>query len=389
MKFHIFIILALILNFCFVTIAQVSNLSFNQIDSRNGLIERYNSFIYKDSKGFIWISSISGVYRYDGSEMINYNSLNLQGSGMIGENIQSKPLEDTKGNIWLSTYKAINVYNWEQNTFSAIQFTKNLEKDTIQNKYRVIFIENDSLLYAQAGDSIYIHNLHSREYKAIAKTSGVRYAVDTSSTGIVERIISCPWNKQFGFEVISLDSERVSTVKQHLKDGVFIDNSFTKAEIMGVDIDEQEMLWLFSNKGLILYDLDNSVVIDVFSLPNGNEDVIINGSLLGDSIIFVSAMNSGVWTFDINRRKFIRSYSKESSDISFNNIYEVYIDPHDHIWLSSMYRAELNDCWLSKNVFHNPLQEFRPNQLPIINSLIQKKDGEILCHNRNRRIFHN
>jgi ligand-binding sensor domain-containing protein len=52
----------------------------------------------QDSKGFIWISTDMGLYRYDGAEMIHFGSIDGLSSDVVFEAI-----EDFQGRIWVRT----------------------------------------------------------------------------------------------------------------------------------------------------------------------------------------------------------------------------------------------------------------------------------------------
>ncbi|HEY8937934.1 MAG TPA: two-component regulator propeller domain-containing protein, partial [Cyclobacteriaceae bacterium] len=46
--------------------SQPSQLRFNHLNVDNGLSQGVNNCIYKDSRGYVWISSFDGLNRFDG-----------------------------------------------------------------------------------------------------------------------------------------------------------------------------------------------------------------------------------------------------------------------------------------------------------------------------------
>ncbi len=66
--------------------------------------------IHEDRNGFIWFASLDGLYRYDGHQCKEY-SLRAN-RGVINSNMILAINEDSRGNIWVSTYgKGLSVIN--------------------------------------------------------------------------------------------------------------------------------------------------------------------------------------------------------------------------------------------------------------------------------------
>ena len=66
----------------------------------------------EDKKGNVWFSAENhGVYRYDGK---NFTQFTVQ-DGLATNTIQHI-FEDRKGQIWLSTWKGISVYDGKEIT---------------------------------------------------------------------------------------------------------------------------------------------------------------------------------------------------------------------------------------------------------------------------------
>ena len=66
-----------------------SELLFRHLKLDDGLSEATNAYVYKDSKGFVWISSINGLNRFDGKHIKVYQPESSDSTSMLGENVQS------------------------------------------------------------------------------------------------------------------------------------------------------------------------------------------------------------------------------------------------------------------------------------------------------------
>lgn len=72
------------------------------LDAESNLNDAYNYFLKEDSRGFLWISSLGKVYRYNGLEVKDFSSKiahNISGEEIAISNVQSDFFEDSSGNI--------------------------------------------------------------------------------------------------------------------------------------------------------------------------------------------------------------------------------------------------------------------------------------------------
>ena len=114
LKFIRFIFNCFIAILCTHTItAQYSNLAFHHLSVKNGLSQGVNNCIYKDSKGYIWISSFDGLNRYDGIGCLVYrnnptNNTSIKGTLFL--NIQGLHYFNRKSNTLGSDYEITQAY---------------------------------------------------------------------------------------------------------------------------------------------------------------------------------------------------------------------------------------------------------------------------------------
>ncbi len=115
------------------------------LNKSNGLPcnEIYN--LHQDKRGFIWIASDLGLYRYDGFEYKGYFTSNM--SSKSGSYIR----EDEKGRIWYSTFDA-RLYYVEKDSLKPFAsengLSQNVEFAIIDNKVITIGRE-DFLLFSE------------------------------------------------------------------------------------------------------------------------------------------------------------------------------------------------------------------------------------------------
>ncbi|MBQ7194464.1 MAG: response regulator [Bacteroidales bacterium] len=69
--------------------------------------------LMQDSRGYVWIGTVSGVNRYDGSRIRVYGAKDLGQASDFVTCIE----EDTEGNVWVATSTGVSRYNFEQDRF--------------------------------------------------------------------------------------------------------------------------------------------------------------------------------------------------------------------------------------------------------------------------------
>ncbi len=105
------------LTFVFFDFLKGQEPTFQHLNIENGLSETTNYAVFQDSRKLVWISSINGLNRFDGQKVIVYQPILGDSCSIMGNNIQSGFEEDRHGDIWFSTYEAVNRYNRKTGCF--------------------------------------------------------------------------------------------------------------------------------------------------------------------------------------------------------------------------------------------------------------------------------
>jgi signal transduction histidine kinase/ligand-binding sensor domain-containing protein/DNA-binding response OmpR family regulator len=96
---------------------QSRNLNFAHLDINSGLSHNQVNCIYKDSRGFMWFGTMSGLNRFDGYTFKKYRH-NPDDSSSINDSYISLIKEDHLGRLWINTRTGLNIYDPETETFS-------------------------------------------------------------------------------------------------------------------------------------------------------------------------------------------------------------------------------------------------------------------------------
>src|ERR1051326_3181035 len=93
------------------SIAQNVPLKFQRFGVDQGLTVTTAFSIVQDDNGFLWISTIDGLHRYDGYTFVTYKN-NFDDPQSLSDNTLSTIFKDSKGNFWIGTYnEGVNCFD--------------------------------------------------------------------------------------------------------------------------------------------------------------------------------------------------------------------------------------------------------------------------------------
>ncbi|MEL6943701.1 MAG: two-component regulator propeller domain-containing protein, partial [Bacteroidota bacterium] len=101
--------------------AQMQRLPIHHLTIDDGLSQSSNDFIYRDSFGFVWLSSLDGLNRFDGKTIKVYKSILGDSTSLLGNIITSNFFEDKNSNLWFTTYEGLHCYIRKEDHFLRFQ----------------------------------------------------------------------------------------------------------------------------------------------------------------------------------------------------------------------------------------------------------------------------
>lgn len=105
-----FVILTIL---CFIGLAlfaQTQQYQFSRIDISQGLSNNQVNTIFRDSKGFIWFGTMSGLNRYDGYTFTVFRH-NLQDTSTISDDYIARIFEGPDNTIWVVNRSGLNIFD--------------------------------------------------------------------------------------------------------------------------------------------------------------------------------------------------------------------------------------------------------------------------------------
>ena len=107
---------------CLSMAVSAGGFMFKHLEVKDGLSSNRVNDIFKDSEGFMWFATASGLNRYDGCQMKVYRSHNLD-LGPLPDNCVQKVQEDGKKRLWIRTAAGYTIYDSKTESFNREKST--------------------------------------------------------------------------------------------------------------------------------------------------------------------------------------------------------------------------------------------------------------------------
>ena len=319
----IVIILFLIFNLIFVhqSIGQnniASRYIFNTITIENGLPVNFIDYLYKDSKGFIWVSTQGGgLSRYDGYEFIHFNVNSSPIS--LKNNFIRKTCEDNFNRLWIISDSGIDIIDLSTMSKSGLSYEGELFDKIVNTLATSVFNDSEGNIWIAAEDKLYklrfdkegkISNIlelakeHANTSFGFSTISEVGNDVWVGGSGCIYKI-----HNQSDF----LNPQPVSDILKFE----------TKFFISGI-LEKDKMVWIGSEIGLFRYNLiDNSIrhyLHDVNNPHSLSQDMVTDICITNEGTLAVGTLR-GLNFYDLFSDSFERvtHYSVISLNSDFVN----------------------------------------------------------------------
>ncbi len=155
-----------------IVTSRSQNLSFGRLPDELSISNLSVRTMLQDSKGFLWLGTWNGLFRYDGYNLRKFKvSANLPSENKGSKIIALK--EDTEGNIWIVTQNT-GLYRFDRRTetFTAFQHDEKDDKTIASNQVYAVFEDNKKRIWV-----------------------GTKYGIDLFEKGIFRHFKQTPLSK--------------------------------------------------------------------------------------------------------------------------------------------------------------------------------------------------
>ncbi len=291
--------------------------SFRQLNIKDGLSSRQAYQINKDSDGFIWIFTTSGIDRYDGNEFRNYQ---LDKKLESRDNILSSTImtRDQSGNIWVSLKNGkIYAYDKLKDTF-VLKADLNQISPTAVILNDILFDAHNQLFVALS-TGVYSLNVAANTLALVGlKNQNVNRIIQSD-----EKSIYAGTNTDIHIIPISNLSDQPIQLNIPLK---------IRTESLHLS-DNKLYIGTFSN-GAFIFDFNGGGFIPLDFIPK----VPIRTFAETDDAMLIATDGSGIYKVSKADNKLIDRYlTNEDNErsLSGNTVSDIYVDEREDIWVST------------------------------------------------------
>jgi ligand-binding sensor domain-containing protein len=327
----------LFLSYLSVGFGQSYTLNFSSINNKATITNSISPYVFKDSRGLLWVSTIDGLNIFDGQNTQTYKpntkTIEKNKEGFLGNIIQGSFYEDRNADIWFTSYNAINCYRRKTKTFEHF-FLSDKEGNRITMNYKGAFFDKNENFWIQIMQNLEQYDLYTFDTKngTSTKQAETKRYIGFSEQNNSVKVVGALNEKQ-----IVLYEFQNKNIKKQIFDLSFIDFALSFL-IKGNEI------YFTSTKGFFLYDCSNQkqtlLLQDEFTsiLPIDN-----------DNLFLVSSM--GITIYNKTKRRL--EVFTPNHELGFAQaISFLYMDKDKGLWATNEYStSNIYYCNLKANTF--------------------------------------
>ena len=367
---HILLVLMLL-----VPLAAAAVYLFKMLDTRNGLTISQINCVLKDSRGYIWLGTPSGLYRYDGYVFRNFQSNSQDGSSLLDSYIISIQ-ESLEGTLWVQTSSGMCVYHPQSESFERdmkqVYSRMGIEGDIPTQ----VFIDSHKNLWAVVPNKgVVAYNMQQQQHYEFAYSNEV--------TGVPQGDICSIGECGDGALIVYSDGRIVCCDIMHQQHTVWKNDFIAQKQLrntptLRVFTDQMENIWLYGKGTLMRYNRSdnswNTTIGDLLGMTSVSADRIVNG-MASDrkGNIWIATDRSGLIRVNVNTLEMEqvqpRNAIAEHSQMDVMSIQSVYVDDTDLLWVGT---EKSGLAYYGDNIY-----KFQTNFLGDITAIAQATDGKV------------
>ena len=367
--------LLLILSILLIPATLAAVYYFKILDTTAGLTSSQVNSIIKDMRGYIWIGTPSGLYRYDGYIFKNFQSNSQDGSSLPDSYIEQVQ-EAIDGSLWVTTASGMCIYHPQTETFER-DMKQYYAKIGINEEPQLVFIDkNRNLWMVIAGKGVKAYNMQQQLLYEFGYTDdemgipqGKICSIGECRDGVIlvydnALIVCCDIMKQ---------QRRV------WKTDALAKQSIRRSSSLKVFADQMDNIWLYGQGTLMMYDKKtdhwDTTVGNEFGLTGTKADCSVYG-MDGDrnGNIWIATDRMGLLRMDVNTHatekvqpQGMNSFIRSDESMS---IQSVYVDNTDLLWVGT----ERNGlAYYGRNIYR-----FQGEQIGDITAICETDSNKIL-----------
>lgn len=329
------IIIGIFINiFCCIQTTLGQNIAskyiFNAISINEGLPLNFVDDIYKDSHGFIWVSTQGGgLSRYDGYEFISFNVNSTPIS--LKSNFIRKTCEDNFNRLWIASNNGIDVLNLRTMSKSNLQYKDKLFDELLDIPATMIIKDNNGSIWGIASNKVFkidfdekgnirqIYNNKAGTASSFTTINKVGNEIWVGENGSVYQIISKPEGE--------LILQPISEIP-NLGANVFI-SAILKSD---------NIVWIGTENGLCRYNLITKTLKTYTYDPKDNlslsQNMVTDINFTSDNILVIGTLK-GLNFYNPENETFERVTHIEGGSTLNSDFVNCILPDNNNLWIGT------------------------------------------------------
>lgn len=396
-------------------LSSVAQSNFSQIQLKNlsvadGLSQVSVTGIVEDKYGFIWLSTMDGLNRFDGYDFTQFHHKQDDPNSLPDQFVRLL-FVDKKQRLWVATHNGLALYNYEKNTFTNFLTENSGLKSNIvltisdsfdgkllvsdeQSLYEYDEQKMDFVEISLAGESLptEIREIYSENEKTWVGTNGKGIFILNNADNVVYDLSqSNPWNIQIADKYV-FDIEKIQNqiwlatekgVYAYSPDGKLMsyfsgtgENKIVGGAVRSIQQSSDGSIWLGTELGISIVDPQTN---KVFSIDSTNEKSVglknrAVFALYEDSkqTMWIGTHTKGVHLYNnkLTQIKHFTSQEQNENSLSNDMVWSLNEDSAKLIWIGTQ-TGGVNSFDPETGSFKRYLGDFEHN---IFDLAIDEKD---------------
>ena len=369
--------------------AAFGNIEFSSLTNRDGLSNSQVKAIMKDTNGYIWLGTQSGLNRFDGFRMKTFLYSNSNENSLLNNSVDELQ-QDYNGNIWVHTSAGYCIYNYDTEQFDRKpeEWLKSIHVDG--PPYKMLIDKQQDMWFFVYGQGCYYHSAKTKNTYLFRFTKKPQQGclMDGNISNLTEINGDLLVTYSDGTLCrLNGDGQRVVWYNTYVKDHkLCADNGGAYSFI-----DTKGCVWVSTTVGTFVFNPGNGQWKHVrdyltalgFQLPALGSVIVRDVASDKKGNLWVATDHTGLILLNYRTHAFRQFlHSNAMGSIVDNSLQRVYVDDEDGVWIGSYKNGVAYYSPSSTKFYTVPLGDICTITQDLLGNLwCGTNDSGIVCYN--------
>jgi len=295
---------------------------------------------HRDDNGFLWIGTLSGLARFDGSNFKNFHH-NPKSINSLDDNDVRSIKEGPAKKLWIETRAGTNIYDATTNFFSRDLESELLKYDIREPNVQLCLKSRSGVFIFLSATTLYFYDPNKR------KTTQFEHRSNISKTVSQSKVVDVAEDHGGNFWLIRMDGTLELFHKNTglISEGISFSEKFSnlKNDSYRIFVDKQGLLWVYNVSvaaGIYCYNPVNRNLLKFNSTSGSNRltSDMISGIIQDENDnVWIATDHGGVNILSKPDMQIVHLRNKQTDDrsLSQNSISSIYCDFFGVVWIGT------------------------------------------------------